>query len=62
MTVYVGEKWARAIEIARVNQIPFISFVESAGGDLSMGTGSKSGQAPIAPTLHTTHFAAMAAK
>ena len=58
MTVYVGEKWARAIEIARVNQIPFISFVESAGGDLSMGTGSKSGQAPIAPTLHTTHFAA----
>ena len=58
MTVYVGEKWARAIEISRVNQIPFISFVESAGGDLSMGTGSKSGQAPIAPTLHTTHFAA----
>ena len=58
MTVYVGEKWARAIEIARVNQIPFISFVESAGGDLSMGTGSKSGQAPIAPTLHATHFAA----
>ena len=58
MTVYVGEKWARAIEIARVNKIPFISFVESAGGDLSMGTGSKSGQAPIAPTLHTTHFAA----
>ena len=58
MTVYVGEKWARAIEISRVNQIPFISFVESAGGDLSMGTGSKSGQAPIAPALHTTHFAA----
>ena len=58
MTVYVGEKWARAIEISRVNQIPFISFVESAGGDLSMGTGSKSGQAPIAPTLQTTHFAA----
>ena len=58
MTVYVGEKWARAIEISRDNKIPFISFVESAGGDLSMGTGSKSGQAPIAPTLHTTHFAA----
>ena len=35
----------------------FISFVES-GGDLSMGTGSKSGQQPIAPTLQTTHFAA----
>ena len=58
MTVYVGEKWSRAIEISRENKIPFISFVESAGGDLSMGTGSKSGQAPISPTIHQTHFAA----
>ena len=58
MTVYVGEKWARAIEISRENKIPFISFVESAGGDLSMGTGSKSGQAPISPTIQQTHFAA----
>ena len=33
MTVYVGEKWNRAMEISRENQIPFISFVESAGGD-----------------------------
>ena len=58
MTVYAGEKWRRAIEISRDNKIPFISFVESAGGDLSMGTGSKSksGQDPISPTLH--HFAA----
>ena len=58
MTVYVGEKWKRAIEISRENKIPFISFVESAGGDLSMGTGSKSGQAPISPTIQNTHFAA----
>jgi acetyl-CoA carboxylase carboxyltransferase component len=58
MTVYVGEKWKRAIEISRENKIPFISFVESAGGDLSMGTGSKSGQAPISPTIQHTHFAA----
>ena len=58
MTVYVAEKWRRAIQISRENKIPFISFVESAGGDLSMGTGSKSGQQPIAPTLQTTHFAA----
>jgi len=58
MTVYVGEKWRRAIEISRENKIPFISFVESAGGDLSMGTGSKSGQAPISPTIQNTHFAA----
>ena len=58
MTVYAGEKWRRAIEISRENKIPFISFVESAGGDLSMGTGSKSGQAPISPTLQHDHFAA----
>ena len=58
MTVYVGEKWRRAIEISRENKVPFISFVESAGGDLSMGTGGKSGQAPIAPTIQQTHFAA----
>ena len=58
MTVYVGEKWRRAIEISRENKIPLISFVESAGGDLSMGTGGKSGQAPIAPTIQQTHFAA----
>ena len=58
MTVNVGEKWRRAIEISRENKIPFISFVESAGGDLSMGTGSKSGQAPISPTIQNTHFAA----
>jgi acetyl-CoA carboxylase carboxyltransferase component len=58
MTVHVGEKWKRAIEISRENKIPFISFVESAGGDLSMGTGSKSGQAPVSPTIQNTHFAA----
>ena len=58
MTVYAGEKWRRAIEISRDNKIPFVSFVESAGGDLSMGTGSKSGQAPISPTLQQDHFAA----
>mgnify|MGYP001500143490 CR=1 FL=1 len=34
MTVYVAEKWKRAIEISRENKIPFISFVESAGSDL----------------------------
>ena len=37
MTVYVGEKWARAIEISRDNKIPFISFVESAGGAYQPG-------------------------
>ena len=57
MTVYVGEKWNRAMEISRENQIPFISFVESAGGDLSV-SGSGSGEnPPEAPSLDQGHFA-----
>ena len=58
MTVYVGEKWNRAMEIARVNRLPYINFVESAGGDLRMGTGKKGDQPPAAPTIGHTHFAA----
>ena len=58
MTVYVGEKWNRAMEIARVNRLPYINFVESAGGDLRMGTGKKGDQPPTAPTIGHTHFAA----
>ena len=30
MTVYVGKKWDRAMEIARDNHLPYIIFVESA--------------------------------
>ena len=56
MTVYVGEKWKRAKEIARENKIPFISFVESAGGDLSVGN-NKSDTPPIAPSIQQGHFA-----
>ena len=56
MTVYVGEKWKRAKEISRENRIPFISFVESAGGDLSVGN-NKSDTPPIAPSLQQGHFA-----
>ena len=58
MTVFVGEKWNRAMEIARDNRLPYINFVESAGGDLRMGTGKKGDQPPIAPTIGHTHFAA----
>ena len=56
MTVYVGEKWARAIEISRDNKIPFISFVESAGGDLNVSRGDGDNH-PNAPTLQQSHFA-----
>jgi acetyl-CoA carboxylase carboxyltransferase component len=34
LTPYASKKWMRALEIARDNRIPYISFVESAGGDL----------------------------
>ena len=58
MTVYVGEKWARAIEISRENKIPFISFVESAGGDLSVSGLNHGGTPPISPSIQSPHFAA----
>ncbi|MDA9805406.1 acyl-CoA carboxylase subunit beta [Gammaproteobacteria bacterium] len=57
MTVYVGEKWNRAMEICRENQIPFISFVESAGGDLSVSGSGGGENPPEAPSLHQNHFA-----
>ncbi len=34
LTPYASKKWMRALEIARDNRIPYVSFVESAGGDL----------------------------
>ena len=57
MTVYVGEKWNRAMEISRENQIPFISFVESAGGDLSVSGSGGCENLPDAPSLDQCHFA-----
>ena len=37
LTPYASKKWMRALEIARDNRIPYVSFVESAGADLRMG-------------------------
>jgi len=37
LTPYVGKKWQRAMQIARENRIPYVSFVESAGADLRRG-------------------------
>ena len=34
LTVYVYQKWARALAIAKDNRLPYISLVESAGFDL----------------------------
>ena len=34
LTPYAGKKWMRSLQMARENNIPYISFVESAGADL----------------------------
>jgi len=52
LTPYAGKKWMRAIEIARDNNMPYVSFVESAGADLRMGGGGGGGR-----KTQTTHFA-----
>src|ERR1700722_6784953 len=44
LTTYSVKKWSRALEIARDNQIPYISFVESAGADLREGSGERGAQ------------------
>ena len=43
LTPYAAKKWMRAIEIARDNRVPYVSFVESAGADLRMGGGANDG-------------------
>lgn len=39
LTPYAAKKWSRAIEMARDNRIPYVSFVESAGADLRVEAG-----------------------
>ena len=39
LTPYALKKWNRALEIARDNHLPYVSFVESAGADLRVDTG-----------------------
>ena len=55
LTPYVAKKWMRALEIARDNRIPYVSFVESAGADLRMDpdSGSKKKRRPA----KVNHFA-----
>jgi acyl-CoA carboxylase subunit beta len=53
LTPYAVKKWSRGIEIARDNDIPYISFVESAGADLRVETAGEDGQR----RAQTDHFA-----
>lgn len=52
LTPYALKKWMRAIEIARDNRIPYISFVESAGADLRVPTGGGGGDRQRSQTFH----------
>ncbi|MCH7790493.1 MAG: acyl-CoA carboxylase subunit beta, partial [Acidobacteria bacterium] len=53
LTPYAAKKWTRALQIARDNHIPYVSFVESAGGDLRVQTEGEDGRRRI----QTNHFA-----
>ena len=56
LTPYVSKKWMRALEIARDNRLPYVSFVESAGADLRVKTGGgDGGQAAVSARID--HFA-----
>ncbi|NNL66177.1 MAG: acyl-CoA carboxylase subunit beta [Myxococcales bacterium] len=59
LTPYVGKKWMRALQIARENHMPYVSFVESAGADLRRGGGGgkkKDGERAAA-SARIDHFA-----
>jgi acetyl-CoA carboxylase carboxyltransferase component len=56
LTPYVQKKWMRALEIARDNPIPYVSFVESAGADLRMDPPTRTASASGRPAK-TLHFA-----
>ena len=60
LTPYASKKWMRALEIARDNRIPYISFVESAGGDLrppSGGTDREDEGGATGSSVVPAHFA-----
>ena len=53
---YAIKKWMRALEIARENRLPYVSFVESAGGDLRMDTEHQK-ETRVPGGTQLTHFA-----
>ena len=56
MHAFSGKKWSRAMEISRVNKIPYVQFVESAGGDLRMGGGKGKKGAAGTISVSYTHL------
>ncbi len=59
LTPYVSKKWMRALQIARENRIPYVSFVESAGADLRIDTEEERGgkRRSAAGSARVEHFA-----
>jgi len=59
LTPYVGKKWMRALQIARENHMPYVSFVESAGADLRMQGAQRKKEGGDAPAggARVDHFA-----
>ncbi|MCL4686297.1 acyl-CoA carboxylase subunit beta [Myxococcota bacterium] len=57
LTPYVAKKWMRALEIARDNRMPYVSFVESAGADLRMEPRDEGPGAKRRKGAKTLHFA-----
>lgn len=57
LTPYAIKKWERALEIARENGIPYVSFVESAGADLRRSSDDDNPENPAFQSSKTAHFA-----
>jgi acetyl-CoA carboxylase carboxyltransferase component len=58
LTPYAAKKWMRALQIARENRMPYVSFVESAGADLRMpGAQRKREDGSPAGGARIDHFA-----
>ena len=58
LTPYSGKKWMRSLEIARENNIPYISFVESSGADLRIDyTKTSEPNIAVDPNFGAGHFA-----
>lgn len=57
MTPYSIKKWMRAMEISRQNRLPYVSFVESAGGDLRIGPDDDTGGGRVPGGMQVDHFA-----
>jgi len=56
LTPYAAKKWMRALQIARDNRMPYVNFVESAGGDLRIQAGDDDGQSKRR-RVQVDHFA-----